>query len=737
MGLSVRWGGYVKFLIYLIVVVLINVAGETLFFRIDLTGSSAYSISEASKEVVGVLSEPLSIKVFFTKNLPAPHNNTEVYLRDLLSEYGVYANENFNYRFYDVSPEEGETSKEAKENQELAQSYGIYPVRIQAIEKDEVKFKKAYMGVVIIHGDVIERIPALTSTDGLEYRLTTIIQKLANKISALLALPEKIQVKLFLSSSLETVAPYMRLRNLSELPARIESIVAELNEKNYGKLQFEYLDPSKDESLEEGSTKYHLLSLKWPELSGGKIPAGKGVVGLVMEYGDKAETIPLIQVTRLPLVGTTYQLADLGKMGEILDEHVESLIEINEDLGYLNDHGTLKILAGLPPGGVRRPDTMSNFPEFAGKMYNFKNVNLKQEDIPDSLNCLLVAGAKESFTDYELFQIDQHLMRGKSLALFLDVFEESRSSSEGGSGITFTPLDTGLEKLLEHYGIRMKKAYVMDKSCYMQRIPTQEGGGQRPIYFAPLIKSEFINKDLKFMRNIKGLIAIKISPLELNTEQIAANNLQSHDLFASSDESWEMRGRIDLNPYLIFPPKSDDEMKSRPLAYLVEGEFPSYFAGKPIPARESPDTGTQEAEQTGPGDDKEKTAPTKATDAQIDIDLSKIEGEGEFLAKGKPSKILLIASSEMLKDNVLNKEGTNANAIFLMNLLDYLNNREETAVMRSKGERFNPLRDTGATTKTFVKYFNIAGLPALVILFGLAAWLHRHSRKKRIQAMFQ
>ncbi|MGD2098994.1 MAG: Gldg family protein, partial [Desulfobacterales bacterium] len=63
---------YIKFLIYLIIVVLVNVAGITLFFRLDLSANKMYSISDASKKVVSTLNEPLTIKVFFTKNLPAP-----------------------------------------------------------------------------------------------------------------------------------------------------------------------------------------------------------------------------------------------------------------------------------------------------------------------------------------------------------------------------------------------------------------------------------------------------------------------------------------------------------------------------------------------------------------------------------------------------------------------------------------------------------------------------------------
>jgi hypothetical protein len=38
--------------------------------------------------------------------------------------------------------------------------------------------------MVLIHGDLIEQVPTITTTDGLEYRITTAIQKMNNKISA-------------------------------------------------------------------------------------------------------------------------------------------------------------------------------------------------------------------------------------------------------------------------------------------------------------------------------------------------------------------------------------------------------------------------------------------------------------------------------------------------------------------------------------------------------------------------
>nr|HPJ08259.1 Gldg family protein [Deltaproteobacteria bacterium] len=83
---------YGKFGIYLVVVVLVNLVAATLFFRLDLTSNKVYSLSKVSREVVGTLKEPLTINVFFTRNLPAPYNSVEQYLRDILAEYALYSN---------------------------------------------------------------------------------------------------------------------------------------------------------------------------------------------------------------------------------------------------------------------------------------------------------------------------------------------------------------------------------------------------------------------------------------------------------------------------------------------------------------------------------------------------------------------------------------------------------------------------------------------------------------------
>src|SRR3989338_6212649 len=301
---------YSRFLLYIVIIVLLNIAGTVIFFRLDLTEGKAFSLSEESKKTVSALSEPLTIKVFFTNKLPAPYNNIERYLHDLLGEYAMSGNRYFNYEFYDVSTEGNER---VKQNQELAQSYGIHPLQIQNIEQDEVKFQKAYMGMVLIHGDLIEALPPITTTDGLEFRITSTIGKMSSKTSALLNLKEKIAIKLFLSSSLQAVGPYMNLPGIMEAPKKIEEIVNKLNAKNYDRLNFTYIDPSQDQESTKEVERYNAMSLQWNEFidrRGVKIPADKGFIELVVKYNERIEKVQILKVVRLPIFGTQYQMVD-------------------------------------------------------------------------------------------------------------------------------------------------------------------------------------------------------------------------------------------------------------------------------------------------------------------------------------------------------------------------------------------------------------------------------------------
>ena len=708
---------YAKFLVYLVVVLLINIAGLTLFARVDLTRNDLFSLSRASQRAVASLKEPLTINVFFTRNLPAPHNGTERYLHDLLAEFARHGGRHFNYRFYDVSPEAGDTTAEAEENRRLARSYGIHPVQIQVVDRDEIKFKQAYMGMVLIHGDLVERLDAITTTDGLEYRITTAIEKMSNKTSALLAVEDQIRVALYLSDSLLTVAPLMGLNDLATLPETLKAVVERLNPQHYGKLRFETIDPPADQDLMELGNDLDIMTLKWPDTPEHQVSAGSGVVGLVLRHGQRHVSLPVVQVFQLPIFGTQYQLAGEAELTAMIEDGVEALIDINADIGVLAGHGTLPLVAP-PPSGRPEDADITAFRDLVSQNYTFKAVDPAEDGIPPGFETLMILRPREKLGDFALYQIDQFLMRGGNLFVALDAFKEEFPA---GAMPVYRPVDSGLEQMLAHWGVKIDPSYVMDEKCYRQRLPRDMGGGEQTIHFAPLIENQNINHELSFMRNIRGLVGFRASPLELERQRLDDLKLSAEVLFSSSNRSWRMGEPVNLNPMFSTPPPESEMEGPLPLAVLVEGEFPSYFEGKPMPVR--PD---HQAPEEG-----------RAADAEATPAVQGVADTGAFIARGRPAKIFVMASAEMLSDKILDPEGRSPNSIFVLNAIDYLNDRQDVAVLRSKEQRFNPLDPVTPETRGLVKAVNIAGLPILVVCFGLLAWLRRSRRKRRIQDMFR
>ncbi|MCG8473607.1 MAG: GldG family protein, partial [Desulfobacterales bacterium] len=574
---------YLKGFMYTAVLILLYMAGSRLFFRQDLTASRIYSLSEASIETVKSLSEPLTINIFFSKDLPAPHNGTEKYLSDLLQEYAIHGGRHFNYRFYPIGGDR-QNDPESRRNADLASSYGIRPMNIQVLESDEVKFKTAYMGLVIIHGDLMERLPAITTIENLEYDLTMAMMKLSNKISTLLALDGKIEADFYLSNSLAKVAPYMGLKDVGTLATRVEETLSRISRKNYDRIFYKRFAPLTDDEKRALSGVKGMVQLKWPPLKGKdglQITSGSAVIGMVLRYGKHSTSIPILKVSKNPLFGNQYTLMSMDQLEEAVSGAIESLIDINEKVGYLTSNGA-------PPrfdrsGNPLSPPTSSlnNFSTNLAQSYSVKEVDLAKDEIPENLNSLIIAGPTEAFSDHQLFQIDQALMSGKNVAIFVDAFKEIPNPNKQMAFMQptiFTPVETNLKKLLNHYGIRVKPAYIMDEKCYKQALPRRFGGGQQTLYYIPIIENEKINHELPFLRQIKGLVTLKAAPVTLDEKRIQSQNLKAETLFSTSDRSWTQSRNITLNTMTIRPPADESAFSSQPVAVMVQGEFTSYFA---------------------------------------------------------------------------------------------------------------------------------------------------------------
>jgi len=164
------------FITYLSIIVAIliifNIISRNVFKRWDLTDNKMYSLSASSKSVVKKIDDRLTMKVYFSDNLPGEYGNNRRYLQDILEEYAAYSGGNIHFEFY--RPDDDEEMKVD------AQKSGIQPVQLQVIENDNLEVKRVYMGMVFLYEDERETIPVIQTTTGLEYEITTKIKKLVD-----------------------------------------------------------------------------------------------------------------------------------------------------------------------------------------------------------------------------------------------------------------------------------------------------------------------------------------------------------------------------------------------------------------------------------------------------------------------------------------------------------------------------------------------------------------------------
>ena len=161
-----------KVVVVLAILMLLNIISVRMFGRLDVTDNKLFTLSDASKELMRSLDDKVTIKAYFTEDIPAPYNNNRRVLLDQLNEYKAYSGGNFQFEFIDPSGEKGEQD---------AQQQGIAPVEVQVVKEDKLELKRAYMGLVFLYEDKKEVLPVVQNTSTLEYDISSTVKRLTSR----------------------------------------------------------------------------------------------------------------------------------------------------------------------------------------------------------------------------------------------------------------------------------------------------------------------------------------------------------------------------------------------------------------------------------------------------------------------------------------------------------------------------------------------------------------------------
>jgi ABC-type uncharacterized transport system involved in gliding motility auxiliary subunit len=150
-----------------LVLVFVNIIASYATIRWDATEDNAYSLSSGTRHSLDTMTEPVTIKFFYSRSNPDIPANIKVYAKhteDFLSEYRHGGKGRIKVEMVDPKPDSDE--------EEWAQKYGVEPMRMPE--------GTIYCGLVFLSADKEDVIPWLdpTKEEMLEYDLTSIIQGL-------------------------------------------------------------------------------------------------------------------------------------------------------------------------------------------------------------------------------------------------------------------------------------------------------------------------------------------------------------------------------------------------------------------------------------------------------------------------------------------------------------------------------------------------------------------------------
>lgn len=230
---------------------------------------------------------------------------------------------------------------------------------------------------------------------------------------------------------------------------------------------------------------------------------------------------------------------------------------------------------GEPPYGFL---PVNDVFETLGKNFIVDTINVHtQPIISREYDAVVIVKPVEKFTDDDKFKLDQYVMNGGRLLLFVDMLYAERDSLQNGDLIAYAR-DLNLNDLLFRYGVRINTDLVADKHCDVIPVEVGSVGGQSqkqllPWPYSPLLLPGSVNAIVKNQADVLAQFANSIDTVE-------APGITKTILLATSANSYTLPtpAKIELNSLQTQDDISKYNRKSIPVAVLLEGKFQSLYA---------------------------------------------------------------------------------------------------------------------------------------------------------------
>lgn len=492
--------------------------------------------------------------------------------------------------------------------------------------------------------------------------------------------------------------------HLKTIETDVKDLLSEYKAYAGKNLRVSYEDPSKDEE-----TKSRVRSLGIPEIQmqtfeKDKAQVTNGFLGIAVMYLDKKEVLPVVQNMRNFEYDLTMAIMKVFR-------------ESAPKIGVLKTDTS----AYLPPRVAQRmninatDNTEETYKPIFDNLRNYYDVQVvdisEGQSIPQDMITLIVPGGDDhSFTDRDLFEIDQYFMNGGNLMVLADAVDVDFSR-----GISGSTKDPKILSLLSHYGARVEKNMVLDANCGQVQVPQRFGAFQMNVavpypYFVRVTGDGF-KQENPAVSSLGELMLPWASSITLlvdkasDTSGTASSNVEAQVLAHSSDKSWTASDHFNLNPQQDWTPPESELKKSNLVAYL-SGTFTSYFDGKQVP-------------------------PVQSSISDTSAVLKPEDAERPITPKVENGRLLVVGDSDFLSK----QNATPGNLAFLLNVVDWLSLDESLISVRSRNTVDRTIRqdqlEEGSSLPTLIRFINIFLMPAIVVIIGLVIFWKRREKSMK------
>ncbi|MBD3272306.1 MAG: hypothetical protein GF384_07200, partial [Elusimicrobia bacterium] len=252
------------------------------------------------------------------------------------------------------------------------------------------------------------------------------------------SLEDPIVIKAYFSNNLPQ--PYKSYREY------LKQLLDEYEIYAKGNISVDFVSYDDPKKFEQEAQRQGIPPLRFDQVEHDKYEVQVAYMGLTINYIDKREVIPIVRSAE----GLEYDITSRIRRLVAGEKTTFGMVVGNDELDPF--------------------DNQEDFSTVIQRDYEIKRIDLtRSTTVPADVDCLLMIRPRETLSDYTLYAIDQYIMSGKPVGFFVSSYEADLQAFRA------SPITTGVEKLVEHYGVSFEKGVVVDPQC--QRIAVSQRQG--------------------------------------------------------------------------------------------------------------------------------------------------------------------------------------------------------------------------------------------------------------------